>query len=197
MKRYFQPALEAAGLRQFRFHDLRHTFGSLLIQDGAPLAYVKEQMGHHSSIQITVDTYGHLIARADIAWVDRLDSNASPHQNAPQAYPRHNSDRDEFLEEFVSGDIEGVNWCALRDSNSRPTDSKSSKESSEITATGAKAPVINDLGVHSKTADFDNSAKGGQMRQNPHPPRTQKGGKESAPGEPGAVGRVDCENRSK
>jgi integrase len=62
--RYMEPALEKAGLRRFRFHDLRHTFGSLLIQDGASLAYVKEQMGH-SSIQITVDTYGHLIPGAD------------------------------------------------------------------------------------------------------------------------------------
>jgi hypothetical protein len=34
---------------------------------------VKEQMGH-SSIQVTVDTYGHLIPGADIAWVDRLDT---------------------------------------------------------------------------------------------------------------------------
>ena len=63
--RYMEPALEKAGLRRFRFHDLRHTFGSLLIQDGASLAYVKEQMGH-SSIQITVDTYGHLIPGADL-----------------------------------------------------------------------------------------------------------------------------------
>ncbi len=31
------------------------------------LAYVKDQMGH-SSIQITVDTYGHLIPGADLAW---------------------------------------------------------------------------------------------------------------------------------
>lgn len=51
---YFLPALEKAGLRKIRFHDLRHTFGSLLIQDGASLTYVKEQMGH-SSIQVTVD----------------------------------------------------------------------------------------------------------------------------------------------
>src|ERR1039458_9104198 len=67
--RYMQPALEAAGLRRFRFHDLRHTFGSLLIQGGASRTYVKEQMGH-SSIQITVDTYGHLIPGADIKWID-------------------------------------------------------------------------------------------------------------------------------
>jgi len=36
--RYMEPALERAGLRRFRFHDQRHTFGSLLIQDGASLA---------------------------------------------------------------------------------------------------------------------------------------------------------------
>lgn len=58
--RYMNPALEKAGLRKFRLHDLRHTFGSLLIQGGTPLAYVKDQMGH-SSIQVTVDTYVHLI----------------------------------------------------------------------------------------------------------------------------------------
>ena len=40
--RYMEPALENAGLRRFRFHDLRHTFGGLLIQDGASLAYVKD-----------------------------------------------------------------------------------------------------------------------------------------------------------
>jgi integrase len=81
---HFLPCLEHAGLRRFRFHDLRHTFGSLLIQDGASLAYVKEQMGH-SSIQITVDTYGHLIPGADINWIDGLDRRTSQQQNATPA----------------------------------------------------------------------------------------------------------------
>jgi len=80
---YFLPCLEHAGLRRFRFHDLRHTFGSLLIQDDASLAYVKDQMGH-SSIQITLDIYGHLIPGANINWVDGLDRRTTPQQNATQ-----------------------------------------------------------------------------------------------------------------
>jgi integrase len=71
--RYFVPVLAKAGIRKIRLHDLRHSFGSLLIQAGASLTYVKEQMGH-SSIQVTVDIYGHLIPGADVSFVDRLDT---------------------------------------------------------------------------------------------------------------------------
>jgi len=73
-----------AGIRKIRLHDLRHTFGSLLIQNGASIVYVKEQMGH-SSIQVTVDTYGHLIPGANVCFVDRLDEvSAEPAETTPQ-----------------------------------------------------------------------------------------------------------------
>jgi integrase len=45
---YFFKCLQRAGLRRIRFHDLRHTFASLLIQNGEPLAYVKDQLAHAS-----------------------------------------------------------------------------------------------------------------------------------------------------
>ena len=64
-----------AGMRKIRIHDLRHTFSSLLIQQGESLAYVKEQMGHHS-IRVTVDVYGHLFLGGNKA-VDRLDDAVS------------------------------------------------------------------------------------------------------------------------
>jgi integrase len=57
--RYFLPSVAASGLRHFRIHDLRHTYASLLIQAGASLAYVRDQLGH-SSIQVTVDLYAPL-----------------------------------------------------------------------------------------------------------------------------------------
>jgi integrase len=45
---------------------------SLLIAQGESLAYVRDQLGH-ASIQLTVDTYGHLIPGANRQAVDRLD----------------------------------------------------------------------------------------------------------------------------
>jgi len=71
--RILGPCLRDAGLRHIRFHDLRHTFASLLLANGESLVYVKDQLGHHS-IQITVDTYGHLIPGANKAAVDKLDA---------------------------------------------------------------------------------------------------------------------------
>jgi integrase len=58
-KRVFYDRLDKGKLRKIRFHDLRHTYASLLLQQGESSVYVKEQMGH-SSIQVTVDIYGHL-----------------------------------------------------------------------------------------------------------------------------------------
>jgi integrase len=75
--RVFFKALIKAGLRRVRIHDLRHTFASMLIQNGESLAYVKDQLGH-SSIQITVDIYGHLVPGANRQAVDRLDDNIQP-----------------------------------------------------------------------------------------------------------------------
>jgi hypothetical protein len=61
----------------------RHTFASLLIQQGESVACVREQMGH-SSIRITVDVYGNLVPGGNRAAVDRLD-DAQP--SATQAQP--------------------------------------------------------------------------------------------------------------
>lgn len=74
--RVFYGLLTKAKLRKVRFHDLRHTFASLLLQQGESPVYVKEQMGH-SSIQVTVDLYGHLIPGGNKQAVDRLDTPAA------------------------------------------------------------------------------------------------------------------------
>ena len=86
----FYDLLGGAGVRRVRFHDLRHTFASLLLQQGESSVYVKDQM-EHSSIQVTVDLYGHLIPSGNRQAVDQLDSllevSAQGGKTAPQAHP--------------------------------------------------------------------------------------------------------------
>jgi len=81
----FGRCLKASGLRAIPFHALRHSFASALIANGAPLNYVKEQMGH-SSIRITVDTYGHLVPGANREEVNKLD-DAGYWKSATPAQP--------------------------------------------------------------------------------------------------------------
>lgn len=59
-KRYFKPCLQKAGVKNIRFHDLRHTYASLMIAKKIPIKFIQQQMGH-SSIQVTLDKYGHLM----------------------------------------------------------------------------------------------------------------------------------------
>jgi hypothetical protein len=54
-------------------HDLRHTFASLLLQQGESIQYVQRMLGH-ASITLTVDTYGKWLPMGNKAAVDRLDT---------------------------------------------------------------------------------------------------------------------------
>jgi integrase len=49
-----------AGLRGVRFHDLRHTFASLMLLRGAKPKVISEALGH-SSVAFTMDVYSHII----------------------------------------------------------------------------------------------------------------------------------------
>lgn len=75
--RAFKQALREAGLPEhFTPHSLRHTFASLLLQQGESPVYVQRQLGH-ASIQLTVDTYGKWLPMGNKAAVDRLDESVS------------------------------------------------------------------------------------------------------------------------
>jgi len=110
---------------RIRFHDLRHTFASLLIGRGESIAYVKEQLGH-SSIQITVDLYGHLVPGANRSAVDRL----------AEATGRNLTATEEGFRERNRDVTPDEDWSRRRDLNPRPADYESAALPLSYTGTG-------------------------------------------------------------
>lgn len=70
--RQFWPALRAAGLPRIRFHDLRHTYASLLLHQGENLKYIQTQLGH-ASPTVTLNVYAHLMHDKNPASARRLE----------------------------------------------------------------------------------------------------------------------------
>jgi Phage integrase family len=69
----FKRVLKAAALPLHHSpHSLRHTFASLLLQQGEAIQYVQRMLGH-ASITLTVDTYGKWLPMGNKAAVDRLE----------------------------------------------------------------------------------------------------------------------------
>jgi integrase len=56
---YMKEAYQKAGIERVRFHELRHTYASALVNAGVPLVYVASQLGH-SGIGMVEKYYGHL-----------------------------------------------------------------------------------------------------------------------------------------
>jgi integrase len=68
----FKEAIEVAGLPEIRFHDLRHTHSTLLLQAGVNPRLVQDRLGH-SSITLTMDTYSHVLPGMQDEVVEKLD----------------------------------------------------------------------------------------------------------------------------
>lgn len=74
VRKSFEKALRIAGIENFRFHDLRHTFASHLVMAGVDLMTVKELLGH-KSLEMTM-RYSHLSPAHKRKAVDLLLKNA-------------------------------------------------------------------------------------------------------------------------
>jgi len=70
--RRLQAICEANGLPRLRLYDLRHTHASLLIHEGVHPKKISERLGH-SSIKLTMDTYGHLFEGSDRDSAEKME----------------------------------------------------------------------------------------------------------------------------
>ncbi len=75
--RIFAPAVRRSRVGPVRFHDLRHTYATLMVAAGAHAKYLQAQMGH-ASIRVTLDLYGHLYPDANRTVLRELDRLIDP-----------------------------------------------------------------------------------------------------------------------
>lgn len=91
---HFRELLEKYGLRHIRFHDLRHTFASLLINQDVPLINVSNFLGH-SDLSTTANIYAHLdkaSKQASAAVISDILQGENRHAQ-PKGEPETNTDR--------------------------------------------------------------------------------------------------------
>jgi integrase len=71
--REFHALCDTACLRRIRFHHLRHSAALILIAQGVHPKAIQELL-RHSSIQLTMDLYGHLFEQAQRETADKMDA---------------------------------------------------------------------------------------------------------------------------
>ena len=115
VKKAFSAACRQAGITDFRFHDLRHTFGTRLADAGVDVVKIKELMGHASIV--TTMRYIHATDQGKRGAITVLSEY------------RHGSDIVARLSQKKSGrlysppQVVDTCWCTRHDSNVRPPDS--------------------------------------------------------------------------
>lgn len=66
--------LQRTGFKKIRFHDLRHTAATNLINKGANIHSISKRLGH-ANITTTMNIYGHYLEEADQRIADMLNED--------------------------------------------------------------------------------------------------------------------------
>lgn len=91
--RHFKPLLKQAELPDIRLYDLRHTHATLLLNADVHPKIVSERLGH-SSIQLTLDTYSHVLPNMQQESAEKLENIIFENSRTHSA---HESDTAKFL----------------------------------------------------------------------------------------------------
>ena len=71
--RKMKTLLKRAGIDEIRFHDLRHTFATLSLQNGVDVKTLSHTLGHYSA-GFTLDTYTHVTTPMAATWIGPTSS---------------------------------------------------------------------------------------------------------------------------
>ncbi|CAL9355463.1 Tyrosine recombinase XerC [Streptomyces sp. enrichment culture] len=97
LSRTFSALLRKAGLRRIRFHDLRHSTATLLLEQGVELVVIKELLGH-AHIGVTATVYAHVRLRLQRDAINTLST-------ALDGPADHEPDRDDGYDPPLCGAI--------------------------------------------------------------------------------------------
>ncbi|MHC6630517.1 tyrosine-type recombinase/integrase [Streptomyces globosus] len=86
LTRRFRSFLDRARLRRIRFHDLRHSTATLLLEQGVDLVVIKELLGH-SHIGVTAGVYAHVRLRLQRQAIDSLSGVLGHAEEPPDELP--------------------------------------------------------------------------------------------------------------
>lgn len=86
LTRRFRRLLHKAELRTIRFHDLRHSTATLLLEQGVDLVVIKELLGH-AHIGVTASVYAHVRLRLQLQAIDTLGEALGRSDDNPEDPP--------------------------------------------------------------------------------------------------------------